>query len=195
MTLNIIFKKLFRVILRLFFRFEWWHTSPLENKKYALDVIQELDSKPNRESILELGCGIGDIIGKVQYKKKYFYDISTNALKAAKFYQKITFKRSNNFYKEFNFFNESVNKNIHLDAIVLVNWIHGIESQLIYIRLTELINHNLKKGGVIIFDLIEDNPKYTFNHSVDSLIDINKFNIKALDGYRFGRKLIYATLR
>ena len=179
----------------LFFRFEWWHTSPLDNKKYALDIIQELDSFPNRGSILELGCGIGDIIGKVQYKNKYFFDISMNALNAAKFLQKITFKRSNNFYKVFDFLNASIDQNIQLDAVLLVNWIHGIESKLVYNRLIELINNNLKEGGVIIFDVIEDNSKYSFNHSIDSIIDSYKFNIKVIDGYRFGRKLIFATLK
>ncbi len=194
MIINTLFQKLFRLILMLFFRFDRWHTSPVGNRKYAQDIILELDMLPNRDSILELGCGLGDIVGKVQYKNKYFFDISPNVLRAAKFLQEMMFKRSFNVYEVFDFLENSVDCNMKFDAIVLVNWTHGYESKIIHERLSKLINTNLRKGGVLIFDVIENNHKYKHNHVIRNLINVDRFNIKVLDGYKFGRKLIFATL-
>ena len=61
----------------LFFRFDKWHTSPFENRQYACDILSEIKGRINKGAILELGCGLGDIIGKTNYKEKYFYDISS----------------------------------------------------------------------------------------------------------------------
>ncbi len=188
-------KKLFRIILMLFFRFDSWHTSPLDNRKYAIDIISALNSRISRGSLIEIGCGLGDIPMKANYKRKYFYDISSEVLNAAKFMQKFSKTSSINYYKTFDLLTDSLDKSLSFDAVVLVNWIHGVESEVLKRCLSAIINNNLNKKGMIIFDVIEDNPIYKFNHVIDDLIDSQKFNLRILDGYDFGRKLIFAELK
>ena len=195
MVLKLYFKKFFRIILLLIFRFQWWHTSPLDNRKYALDVINELNQKHDRDSVIELGCGLGDILGKAHYRKKFFYDISQNALNAAEFLQRFSLVKSTNTYKKFDFLTESLNLNLKFDAVVLVNWIHGYDCQLIKSRLNKIINNNLNKKGLVIFDVIDNNLNYKINHSPGDLIDINNFNVKIRKGYPFGRNLVIAQLK
>lgn len=179
----------------LFFRFDKWHTSPLDNRQYACDVIRELDSRSNRGVVLELGCGLGDIIGKIKYKEKYFFDISISALRAAKFLQITSFKRTSNFYEVFDFLIDYLDEKVRLDAIILVNWIHAYEPQVLREKLSDMIKVNLRPNGMVVFDVIENNLNYKFNHSISELIDKDLFDIKMSKGHKFGRKLVYATLK
>lgn len=195
MNILLYFKKIFRIILMLFFRFDSWHTSPLDNRKYAKDIISKLNFRESRDSLIEIGCGLGDILSKADYERKYFYDISSEVLKAAAFLQKFSKRSSINFFKTFDLLTNTIDVNLEFDAIVLVNWIHGFESEIINSRLSSIINNNLNKKGMIIFDIIEDNPSYKFNHDPGDLIDLHKFNITILDGYPYGRKLIFAELK
>ena len=81
-------------------------------------------------------------------KKKIFFDISKNVLKAAKFLQFFSLKKSRNIYKVYDLLNDSLQDNILADAIILVNWIHGFDSNALRYRLGKLI----KK---VIYKLVE----------------------------------------
>ena len=194
MNFQLYFKKLFRIILMLFFRFDYWHTSPVDNRKYAIDIISALNRRISRGSLIEIGCGLGDILIKSNYDRKYFYDISSEVLNAAAFMQKFSKTSSINSFKTFDLLTDSLDKDLKFDAVVLVNWIHGFESEELKLRLTKIINNNLNEKGLIIFDIIEKNPSYKFNHTAGDLIDLEKFDISTLDGYPFGRKLVFAEL-
>ena len=195
MNFNLIIRKLFRVILIAVFRIDWWHASLLYHRAYARDVISNLNKRSDRTSILELGCGLGEIIGNANYKKKYFFDISIRVLRAAKFLQIISFQRSSNVYKVFDLLKDTVDRQLKFDGIVLVNFTHGYDKKDLYPCLERLVSFNLNRGGVLIFDVIVNNPVYRHNHSINDLIDVDKFSIEVLDGYRFGRKLVLATLK
>ena len=195
MNFQLYFKKLFRIILMLFFRFDYWHTSPLDNRKYAIDIISKLNSRASRESLIEIGCGLGDILTKAHYDRKYFYDISPEVLGAAAFLQKFSKISSRNSFKTFNFLIDTVEKDLKFDALVLVNWIHGFESKVLKYRLNKIVNNNLNEKGLIVFDIIENNPIYKFNHAVIDLIDVRKFDVTTFNEYPFGRKLVFAELK
>ena len=57
------------------------------------------------------------------------------------------------------------------------------------------MKNNLNEKALIVFDIIENNKSYKFNHSISDLIDIDKFVITISEGYPFGRKLIFAELK
>ncbi len=179
----------------LFFRFDYWHTSPLDNRKYAIDIISVLNRRLSRGSLIEIGCGLGDILVKAHYDSKYFYDISPEVLSAAKFMQNFSKTSSINSFKTFNLLTDTLDKDLKFDAVALVNWIHGFESEVLKHRLNKIVNNNLNERGLIVFDIIENNPSYKFNHTAGDLIDLQKFDITTLDGYPFGRKLVFAELK
>jgi SAM-dependent methyltransferase len=195
MKIQIYFNKILRIVLLLIYRFDWWHTSPLDNRKYAKDIILELNKRSERGSLIEIGCGLGDILGKAKYDRKYFYDISPNVLSAAKFLQKFSQPPSINTYKKFDFLIDTLASNLRFDAIVLVNWIHGYDRDILKSHLNKIVNNNLNKNGLIIFDVVEDNSNYKFNHSATDLLDLQQFNFRILDGYPFGRKIVFAELK
>ena len=147
-------KKFIRILLMLIFRFDWWHTSPLENRKYAIDIITELNQKLERESIIELGCGLGDIVGNAKYKKRYFYDISENVLNAAKYLQFYSRSKAENSYRVFDFFRDALSSNLKFDAIVIVNWIHGYDQIVLRKNLDKII-YNKKSDLVYSFGTLQ----------------------------------------
>ena len=195
MNIQLYFKKLLRIILMLFFKFEWWHTSPIDNRRYAIDIISKLNARISRGSLIEIGCGLGDILAHAKFERKYFYDLSPNVLRAAEFLQNFSKKKSKNSYKTFNFLTDRLDVDLKFDAVVLVNWIHGFESEGLKRSLKRIVKNNLNEKALIVFDIIENNKSYKFNHSISDLIDTNKFVITTLEGYPFGRKLIFAELK
>ncbi|MBR51939.1 MAG: hypothetical protein CMD58_05435 [Gammaproteobacteria bacterium] len=195
MNLKAYFKKIIRMILMIFFKFEWWHTSPIDNRKYAMDIVSKLNARSSRGSLIEIGCGLGDILANAKFKKKFFYDLSPNVLRAARFLQNFSKKKSINSFKTFNFLTDSLDTDLNFDAVVLVNWIHGFESEGLKKSINSIVKNNLNTKGLIVFDIIENNKDYKFNHAVSDLIDEEKFVITILDEYPFGRKLVFAELK
>ena len=90
---------------------------------------------------------------------------------------------------------DSLDTDLNFDAVVLVNWIHGFESEGLKKSINSIVKNNLNTKGLIVFDIIENNKDYKFNHAVSDLIDEEKFVITILDEYPFGRKLVFAELK
>ena len=95
----------------------------------------------------------------------------------------------------FDFLIDYLDEKVRLDAIILVNWFHAYEPQVLREKLSDMIKVNLRPNGMVVFDVIENNLNYKFNHSISELIDKDLFDIKMSKGYKFGRKLVYATLK
>ena len=195
LKLIIICKKILRILLMFLFRFEWWHTSPSDNRPYACDIVSELRKRKADGSVLELGCGLGDILGKIKCREKYFFDVSDNVLRAAKFLQYFSFKNTLNHYKEFNFIEDTLDKKMSVDVVILVNWIHAYKTSILREKFSDLTKFNLNPGGIVVFDLIENNSNYKYNHRIQELLDTELFDIETFSGYKFGRKIVYATLK
>lgn len=199
MMLKIYLKKFIRIFLRLLFKFERWHTSPLENREYAMDIIKLVNKNETKNVVLEIGCGLGDIIGSLDFKNRLFYDYSENALNAAKFMQLFSNLKNKpkDFYEVFDIFSDKVDESIECNVVIMVNWIHAYDSSLLAPKIDNLIKNNMHSKGLLVFDIISDadNKHFknkTFHHKVGDLINEANFDIKILDGYRFGRRLVFA---
>jgi SAM-dependent methyltransferase len=149
------------------FRFHNWYILPLSLKRYAQGIILFLNRAKNRESYLEIGCGLGDIIRNVNFRKRLGMDRENNVLRAARFLSIISFQQ-NIVYKEFTFPGNSISG--EFDAIVLVNWIHEIVPEILKLKVTEYYLNNLKNGGVIIIDTVR-HEGYTYSHKISFLTE------------------------
>lgn len=72
--------------------------------------------------------------------------------------------------------------------MILVNWVHTINSEIFKKKLESIYNNNLSDGGEIIFDVVTDKNncgKYVYSHSPKFLnvnicsiiISLGKYNI------------------
>ena len=59
----IVLAKLFRLILNGLILI--WHTSPAKRRQYVSDIIEIANRIRARDVIMEIGCGLGDIVGNV----------------------------------------------------------------------------------------------------------------------------------
>lgn len=156
-----------RRILQFFFKFDKWHISSLDQRKYAVDIISYCNTRNKKDFFAEIGCGLGDIIRNVDFKIKKGYDIDNKVLKAAKFISSLKNKR-NIIYEVFNFPDTPLNGTF--DMIILVNWIHHIEPAVLKNKLSEYFSNNLSVSGEIIIDTVQDKA-YRYNHQVTYLIE------------------------
>jgi SAM-dependent methyltransferase len=149
------------------FQFDTWHITPLMCKQYAKEIIKYCNNNPIRNSIVEIGCGLGDILRNVHYKNKKGYDIDQNVLKAARF---LSFwkKERNNTFSIFIFPNDKLEDKY--DIIVMVNWIHNIQPNILKENIEKYFLYNLNQDGSIIIDTVQDN-EYKVNHDIKFLIN------------------------
>ncbi|HHT9107469.1 MAG TPA: hypothetical protein ACFYEF_03025 [Candidatus Wunengus sp. YC63] len=179
--------RVFRLLLRFFFRFDKWHLSTLYDRKYAQDIITYLNSHDdiNRKSAIEIGCGLGDIIGNLKYNKRLGLDSDKNVLKAAIFLSKITFDFKIHF--QHFLFPTSTLSGKH-DAIIMVNWIHHVSPAVLKNNINIYYNKHLNTKGEIIIDTVQSRH-YEYNHSIDYLTEgLACLKIK-LGNYENGREI------
>ena len=189
-SLVVVFKKIARTCLMCIYRFEKWHTSPAENRDYVKNIIEILIKKKSRNSVVEIGCGLGDIIRKVDYKKKYYLDLSPNVLEAAKFLTIFSKFRSEDSFCVFDFVTDSF---LHpVDAVVLVNWIHNIDPDTLKNRIDVIVNDVLNESGFLIFDIVDENRNYQFNHKISDLLVREDLVIREYECNKFDRRIVVA---
>ena len=162
--------KFFRIILRSFYGFDRWHLFTLIERNYARDIIVYCNNQTEKHAFVEIGCGLGDIVRNVKHKEKYGFDADINVLKAASMLARICLKKKIKF-SVFHFPEAKLNGKF--DVVVMVNWIHHIHPSVLKLKLEEYFKSNLKPGGSIILDTVQD-KEYQFNHNINYLAaDLN----------------------
>ena len=199
--IKVYIKKCLRIMLKVAFKFEWWHTSPIENRDYANAIIKRVSDHEPKNIVLEIGCGLGDIISALDFKNRFFFDISENVLEAArflKFFRNFNSK-SNDFFQIFDLFSNSIDESIQCDVVIMVNWIHAFDSARLAPKIENLVNTNMRSGSLLIFDVIPEKANETFSgktfhHEIEDLINEKYFEVEVLEDYRFGRSIVIARL-
>ncbi len=78
-------KSLYYRLLGLFFKFDSWHArTPYECRTYK-KIVVDLVNGLSKKSVVEIGCGLGEIISRIQAEKKYAYDKDQFVINAASF--------------------------------------------------------------------------------------------------------------
>ncbi|MDB9811999.1 class I SAM-dependent methyltransferase [bacterium] len=180
--------KAFKILLRRFFGFDRWHLVTYLERQYVFDIVQHLNDRDIRDSALEIGCGLGDIIKRLDYDVRVGLDREREVLSALRFTNKIQ-----------NFGSKSINLSVFdfekdtvlgkYDVIIMCNWIHNIEPEFLKIKVEELLRDNLIAGGELILDIVE-NKSYRYNHSQEHLYPNISVEIKVIGNYEHGRKVL-----
>ena len=122
----------------MFFNFENWHTNNpyylTPYKKYLVSMINEL----NPSYVIDIGCGLGEILYRANSKKKLGIDVSKNVIKANRFiyfFSNISWKiGSVNVIKDLKINNA--------DLICMINWLHIIPSHELKTILVGISKHS-----------------------------------------------------
>jgi SAM-dependent methyltransferase len=74
------------ILLRAYFRYSAWHNSIYLQHPYAQKIVYYLNHRMVRDAVLEIGCGTGDILRRLNYAVKTGLDCEKEALDALNFF-------------------------------------------------------------------------------------------------------------
>jgi 2-polyprenyl-3-methyl-5-hydroxy-6-metoxy-1,4-benzoquinol methylase len=171
-------------ILYLIFRFDKWHISPSSNRIYPSAIIKFIKGLYPLNSICEIGCGLGDIISKLDGQYLLGLDHDENVLRAASYMHK---KSQNIEFKRFEF-STSVLEG-QFDLIIAVNWLHGMDESSVKSFFIKYFNVNLNDSGFIIVDTI-NSIGYKYYHNFEKYFIGLNCQISTIGVFQSGRKIL-----
>lgn len=174
-------KELYFKHLQHKYKFQQWHTTPINFRPYAIGIVNYLN-KQKKKKVVEVGCGLGEIIGNVLDCDREAFDLDVNVIKAAKrLYHNTSFKVGTF---------ENI-KDQKIDYLITVNFIHVIPPDELKEKYDDLCRNNDIKH--IVLD-ITDSPEYLFTHDINYLFGGLGYKVlKRLHRYEvsYGTRWIY----
>lgn len=162
-TKKLLYKILYRIrCIKLYiywksYGFDKWHIgNNIYNRPYKLQLAKLLSSL-ELESIIEVGCGFGEILECTNAITKIGYDNDPKVIAAAsKATRRVSFKvGSLNDIKEESF-----------DCLLLFNWIHNLSEK----ELEQGINKYWSKISYLVVDQVKKGTSgYKYHHTFDFL--------------------------
>jgi SAM-dependent methyltransferase len=154
-----------RHLLRGIVGFDIWHVNRLGDRPYALQVLAYLNGLPEarRGRVVEIGCGLGDILRRLHFRERLGLDADSAVLRAARVLAGVSRHRPR--FARFTFPGPL---NGRYDAIVMVNWPHLVSEEGLRSHLAAYVHDHLSPAGVLVIDTVQD-PAYTYHHQIDRL--------------------------
>jgi SAM-dependent methyltransferase len=177
------FERLKRSLLQRVYGFDRWHVGHAD-EAYVGDIVRYLNAWPEsrRGDVLEIGCGLGDILKRLRFTNRVGLDHDAQVVAAAALLARFRRGRAPRFAAS-EFPGDPING--RYDAIVMVNWIHQIDTERLREAIHACMSRNLRSGGAVVLDTVQD-PAYMYNHDVRVLAPPGS-TIDHLGGYARGR--------
>jgi O-antigen/teichoic acid export membrane protein/SAM-dependent methyltransferase len=156
-----------RYALKWIFGFDVWHVNRLADRPYARAVIEHLNGWPDtrRGRVAEIGCGLGDIIRRLQFRDRIGLDASPAVVRAASLLA-LPQRASGLRIRVFSFPSDTLPG--RFDAILMVNWPHECEAAAVRGAVAAFLRDHLNPGGAVVIDTVQDQA-YRYNHRIDDL--------------------------
>ncbi|HEY8085591.1 MAG TPA: class I SAM-dependent methyltransferase [Methylophilaceae bacterium] len=179
-----IYCKLLYRALQQIYRFDPWHASaPFACREYKVRAV-DLASSTHSRVVLDIGCGLGDIIGRVRAEKRWGVDKSTAAIAAARrlFGGRVCFAIGSLFAPD-----EIANvvPDRPIDLVIITNWAHGVELEQLIVIIRS-IQQKLSVRMLLIDTVRPGILEGCFAHSIDDLARLGevKSSVDCGDGTR-----------
>ena len=143
--------------LRHVYHFDHWHTAPVEHREYGLEIcchVNALIRKEQLQHVVELGCGLGDVLARINADDLVGFDIEPNVLRAG---------RSLHRQVEFHQGSFSAVKDRCIDVLIAVNFTHGIDPEQLQQEFLSLLQNN--RVRYIVVDAVD----YKYFHNFDEV--------------------------
>ncbi len=155
--------------LRYAFGFDAWHAgAPYACRPYKRTVV-ELANSLSPRTIVEVGCGLGDIVSRVRAVERYGFDSDLQVIRAARFLHPGGVRW---IHGDALSVADVVPADRALDCVIMVNWTHNLSPE----QLAACILPLLTRAGYLILDSIDvDAPStYRFRHDFSFLSDVTE---------------------
>lgn len=158
--------------LYFLFRFDYWHVGAAYHLKPYKKQVVEIVNSMSPDFVVEIGCGLGDILSRTSARNKVGIDLDLNVIKAARFInRKISFICASLNRLDDVLFESDVS------ILIMCNWLHNVKFNEIKKSIHDLQN----RGNVkyLLIDVIDtDASGYKYYHTLDQCKDLgNVVNI------------------
>ena len=146
--------------LRLLFGFDRWHASAPYSCRPYKELVVELANALKPSIVVEVGCGLGDIISRVNAVDLFGIDSDLRVIRAARFLHR---GRGFWIHDDGNCIQRVVPQERTIDCLIMVNWIHNLSPE----RLSELLLPLLPRTRYLILDAIDADGPNSYRHKHD----------------------------
>lgn len=154
-NLRCLVDRLWLCLLARYFRFDPWHASaPYSCRTYKQTVVDLVNSL-SPHTVVEIGCGLGELLCRIHAPRRYGYDIDKGVIRAARFLHgsKIAFIHGDSAKLEQD----------SMDVLILVNWIHSQSPA----ELGGILNPLLAKANYLVLDAIDTDQPFSYRYKHD----------------------------
>jgi SAM-dependent methyltransferase len=135
--------------------------------------------------MLDIGCGIGDVLMNANFQRKLGLDHKKNVINALRFRSRLCFRKGYIEARVF-VFNEEPIEGL-FDAVVICNWIHNIDPKILRLNFELIFENNLNAGGALYFDIVQG-KSYPYLHDEKYLLKNLFCEIRLIGEYQDGVK-------
>jgi SAM-dependent methyltransferase len=141
------------------FGFDSWHAAaPYSCRPYKSQVV-ELANAIRPSLAVEIGCGLGDILSRIDSAERIGIDIDAGVIRAAKFLHPALVW----IHGGANTASQLLPEGKIVDCLITVNWIHAMSADTLEAMLLPL----LKRARYLIVDSIDQNGPISYRHKHD----------------------------
>ncbi len=169
-------------------KFDAWHITPMEDRPYAEAACKEvnklLKNSPGSLQVVEIGCGLGDILAKIDTKQKYKegLDIGKAEIRAAKILHPGIRFRQGSF---------SQVKNKKNAVLILLDFLHMVPEDILKKSMSELCSCNHIQ--YIVVDRVQS-PPYRYSHDFEKIFQELGYDLyrktRGFEAWKYTRRYI-----
>jgi SAM-dependent methyltransferase len=151
-------KALYYRFLRMRHGFNPWHVNPIEWRPYALetrDYVNALVEREGLRSVLEIGCGLGEILRGIRAPEVVGFDIHDGVLPLA---------RKMNPRAEFHLGTFADIRDRQIDVLVAIDFPHRIPPEELQGLFSQVLAANRVRYVVV------DKVRYAYYHDYDRIL-------------------------
>jgi len=153
--LRCLFERAWLRTIRRVFRFDEWHANaPYACRPYKKSVVDLANSlRPN--TVVEVGCGLGEILSRINAQNRYGLDSDARVIRAARFMHPrgiVWIAGAADTLQQ------RMGPVAFIDCLIMVNWIHNLSSEELASTLVPL----LPKIRFLIVDAVDQNAPASY---------------------------------
>lgn len=142
------------------FHFDAWHAgAPYSCRAYKSQVVA-LANSVSPGIVVEIGCGLGDILSRIDADERIGADIDAGVIRAARVLHPFG---ATWIHGDASAAVRFLPEGKTVDCLILVNWIHGLSAEVLGDMLAPL----LRRTGYLIVDAINPDGPSSYRHKHD----------------------------
>jgi SAM-dependent methyltransferase len=146
--------------LRTVFEFDSWHANaPFSCRPYKGQVV-ELANSLHPRTVVEVGCGLGDILSRISARERFGFDTDAGVIRAARFLHRHS---AHWIHGDAACVARTVPVDHGIDCMIMVNWTHNVSAE----QLAALLLPLAQRVRYLILDAIDVNGPGSYKHKHD----------------------------